>query len=84
MSYEGHQPLNHTFKPIGCRMWFIALVISESCAHFSTALCGRMISEVETMWKETDVAGFRISSVCDIVLILPQNTYTKACTDTRG
>lgn len=36
-----------------------------------------MISEVETMWKEKDVAGFKISSLCDIGLILPQNTYTK-------
>lgn len=42
-----------------------------------------MISEVETMWKEKDVAGFKVSSLCDIVLILPQNTYTKAHTDTH-
>jgi len=64
-------------------MWFIALVISGSCEYFSTVLCGRMFSEMETMWKEMNVAGFKISSLCDIVLILPQNTYTKACTDTH-
>lgn len=56
-------------------MWFIALVISGSCEYFSTALYGRMISEMETMWKETDVAGFNISSLCDTLLILPQNSY---------
>jgi len=47
-------------------------------------LCGRMISEMETMCKESDVVGFKITSLCDIVLTLPQNTYTKARTDTRG
>ena len=61
-------------------MWFITLVISGSCEYFITALCGRMISEMERIWKETDVAGIKISSLCDIVLILPQTTYTKACT----
>jgi hypothetical protein len=65
-------------------MWFIGLVISESRKYFSTALCGRISSEMETIWKEKDVAGFMISSLCDKMLIVPQNTYTKACTDTHG
>ena len=53
----------------------IALVSSGSCEYFGQALCDRMISEKETMWKETAVAYFKVSSLCHIVLILPQNTY---------
>jgi hypothetical protein len=45
-------------------------------------LCGRMISELEMIWKETVVAHVKVLSLCDRVLLLPQNTYTKACTNT--